>query len=217
MRRGSKGMTLLETAMALTLISSFIAGLFLLYRSQQETVWLALGEAKGPQQAMRPLGLIRHELANLKALTAMSSSSIRYTSVVDDGATIREIALAPADPKDPRARPLQLTIRPASPGAALPLHVPGDLVKGSGSGGDAPSNLSEPYLVQNHNPDGAAMPLRSGIETNGPVPIFTYLTGDGSVTILPSQVRRVEISLILRSTPEASPRTVRTSIALRNR
>jgi len=215
MNRGAKGMTILETAMALTLISSFIAGLFMLYRSQQETVWLLLGEAKGPQQAMRPLGLIRHELANLKTLTAMSTSSIRYTSVVDDGASVREISLAPADPADPRARPLHLTIRPVSPGTGVASNALDGMVRGSG--GAAPSNLSEARLVQNHNPERATLRLRSGRETRGAVPVFTYLTAEGAPTILPSQVRRIEVALVLQATPGSLPRTVRTSVALRNR
>ncbi len=222
MRKHEKGLTILETALALTLISSFMAGLFMLFRSQQETVYVVLGEAKGPQEAMRPLSMVSRELANLKTLTLAGSGTIRYTSISDDGATIREISQAPADPSNPWVRPLQLVIEGSSAGAgALPSgsgHAGAGLVGAPGlDTGEGPMTLSADRLIQNHNPDGIPLQLRGGKgTTNGPVPIFTYLTAAGEPTILLSQIRRVEITLVIRPTPESAPRYVRTSVALRN-
>lgn len=223
--RRMKGMTFLETALALTLVTSFMTGLFILFRSQQQSISLVLGQAKGPLQAVQPLTRISQELSNLKAITAVSTSSIRYTSIRDDGATLREISLAPLNPQAPRSRPLRLKISPKSPGGGVGLpsapgsEPPKSLLVGASAGDDAAGweILSDTFLIQNHNPERQALMLRNGKgTTDGPVPIFTALTAEGVPTALPDQIRRIEVYLIISGSPDSPPRPMRTSIALRN-
>ena len=215
MQSASRGMTLLETALALTLISGFMAGLFVLFRSQQETVSLVLGEVKASQQLMGPLSVIGQELANIQEIRTAGTSSIRYTSVVDGAATLREIRLAPPSAEAPRSRGLQLAFTPVAGSAGVSGGTSNDLVHSGAE--SAPMALGPASVIQNHNPDRTLLRLRSGTgKTTGPVPIFTYMTSDGEPTVFPSQIRRIEVYLVLRPTPESPTRYIRTSVTRRN-
>lgn len=192
MNRAQKGMSLLETTLALTLMAGFMTGLFMLFRSQQQTVTTVVGEFKGARQAMQPLSLISQELANARSLTAIATSSISYTSIVDNGATARQIALAPAIAADPRLRPLRLDLG----SGALPI--------------------SSERLIQNHNPLAISLRRRDGSKATTPVSLFTYLDAAGNPTALLANVRRIEIYMVIQSKPESPPRYLTTTVFLRN-
>ena len=187
-----KGLTLLETTLALTLMAGFMTGLFVLFRSQQETVTTVVSEFKGARQSMQPLALIGQELSNAATVSAIATSSVRYTAI-SDGST-RTISLAPAIPSDPRNRPLRLDL-------------------GDGKG---PLPISSQRLFQNHNPSRIPLRLRDGTTITTTVPIFVFRDGTGAPTLLPAAVRQIEIYLVLQPKPDAPPRYVSTSVYLRN-
>lgn len=86
---------------------------------------------------------------------------------------------------------------------SLADHDPADrryrpLLLNKGSG-EAPLNSGR--LIQNHA-EGQ--------------PLFTYYDASGASTATPAQVRRIEIILALRPTPDSPVRYLRTSVTLRN-
>ncbi|MNT67263.1 hypothetical protein D3C72_2053910 [compost metagenome] len=129
----------------------------------------------------------------MRSLTAIGTSSIRYTSVVDNGATAREISLAPAT-SDSRYRPLRLNL-------------------GDGNGF---MPISADRLIQNHNPDKLTLRLRFGATTTNPASMFIYRDATSGLTAVPANVRRIEIYLVIQPKSGAPVRYLSTSVFLRN-
>lgn len=201
MRAAERGMSLLETSLALSLVAGFSAGLFMLSRSQQQTASAVLDEFKGPRQGMQALSIIGQELANARfPLVSAGTDSVRFTPV--SGGGTRLIGLAGGLAQDPRYRPL--------------IFDPGT----------GASPLNSERLIQNHNHERGTIMTRAMVPTTGPVDLFTYFDVNGAIVpqaaivanpaaSLP-QIRRIEIFLVLRPKLDSPPRYMRTSVTLRN-
>lgn len=157
-RKGSPGLTVLETALALGILATLSAGIFMATRAQQDGFSAVLGDLRGLQQASDALEVLANDLRKASSFTVTATDSMSFT-VEGKTATLR---LGAAIPDDPRHRPL--------------LYDP----DGPGPGGPEPEReLTRTRLLQNHNPEGLAL---QGASADGTVPLFVA-DGNRRVTL----------------------------------
>ena len=153
-RGRSPGLSLLETSLAMAILATLSAGIFMATRAQQDGFSAVLGDLRGLQQASDAVDLLIRDMRRASAFTVTATDSMTFT-VPSGNATLR-LGSALAD--DPRYRPL--------------LYDP----DGPTPGGPEPEReVTRGRILMNHNPQG--LTLEGASPPDGTVRIFE---ADGS-------------------------------------
>lgn len=153
--RGQKGLSLLETSLALAILASLSAGIFVAYRSQQDGFSNVLSDLRAIQQADEALNTLVRDMSLATAFSPTATDSLTFT-VAAGNSTLR--LGSPID-GDPRNRPL--------------LYDP--------AGPDPERELTRARILQNHNPSKVTL---QGASPDGTVPLFSPVAANPSrVTI----------------------------------
>ena len=140
------GLSLLETSLAMAILASLSAGIFMATRAQQEGFSVVLGDLRGLQQASDAVDWLVRDMRQASAFTVTATDSMNFT-LPTGNATLR---LGPPLADDPRYRPL--------------LYDP------DGPAPDEPKReITRGRILINHNPQGLALQDES---PDGTVPIF---------------------------------------------
>lgn len=143
-----RGLSLLETSLALAILASLSAGIFMATRAQQEGFSVVLGDLRGLQQASDAVDWLVRDMRQASAFTVTATDSMSFTLPAGN-ATLR-LGSPLAD--DPRFRPL--------------LYDP----DGPAPGGPEPEReITRGRILINHNPQGLAL---QDARPDGTVPIF---------------------------------------------
>jgi prepilin-type N-terminal cleavage/methylation domain-containing protein len=146
-RKTERGFSLLEASLAMAILASLSAGIFVVTRSQQDGFSMVLSDLRGLQQADEALSGLLKDMSAASAFTVNATDSLDFTPAGGGTATLR---LGPAIADDPRNRPL--------------LYDP------DGPGPTAAYALTKARVLQNHNPSGLTL---QGAAPDGTVPLFT--------------------------------------------
>lgn len=125
MKKGQRGMSLLETTLALAILASMGAGLFMAVRSMQEGNSAVLSDMRVLQSAQEGLDALTFDLRTGTNFV-VATSSLSFTPAGGGAATV---TLGPAIAGDPRKRPLIYTKN------------------------GTPRELTRPRVLINHNPE----------------------------------------------------------------
>ena len=154
-RKRERGLSLLETSLALAILASLSAGIFVVTRSQQEGFSTMLSDLRGLQQVDDALeGLVR-DMRMASAFTVNATDSLDFTPASGGTATLR---LGDVIAGDPRNRPL--------------LYDP------DGPGPLSAYSLTRARVLQNHNPAGLSL---QDAAPDGTVALFS---GDGTRRVI---------------------------------
>ena len=151
--RSERGLSLLETSLALALLASLSAGIFMAVRSQQEGFMTVLSDLRVLQQTDDALNALIRDMSMASAFTVNATDSLDFTPAAGGTSTLR---LGPAIAGDPRNRPLIYTVN------------------------GTPRNLLKSRALINHNPGGLTLQGASG---DGTVPLFSPVGTPNRVTI----------------------------------
>jgi|GEM_PF-6377221 len=154
-RARERGLSLLETSLALAILASMSAGLFLAVRSQQEGFSTVLRDVRTLQQAEDSLDLLLKDMSMARSFTMAGGATSSLSFVPAAGGPASTLTLGPAIAGDARNRPLIYTV--------------------SGT----PRNLFKPRVLINHNPERLTL---QGASADKTVPLFA-VTGGNRVTI----------------------------------
>lgn len=175
MRRGEAGMSLLETTLALTILASMSAGLFMAVRSMQDGNTQVLSDLRALQNVDEGLYAL---VGDMRTATSFTLNATNSLSFVPAGGGTAVVHLGPAIAGDPYKRPLIYTKN------------------------GTPRELTRPRVLINHNPGRLTL---QGASADGTVPLFTVSGKRATITLVVqarpnSPVRYVRTS-VTRRTP----------------
>lgn len=143
-RKTERGLSLLEASLAMAILASLSAGIFMITRSQQDGFSTVLSDLRGLQQADWALDGLLRDMSTASAFTVSATDSMSFTVP----AGVSTLRLGPSIGEDPRNRPL--------------LYDP--------AGPEPERKLTPNRILQNHNPSGLTL---RGASADGTVPLFT--------------------------------------------
>lgn len=145
--RSQRGLSLLETSLALAILATLGAGIFVAVRSQQDGLSTVLSDLRGLQNADDALSALVRDMSTASAFTVNATDSLDFTPAGGGTSTLR---VGPAIAGDPRNRPLVYTVN------------------------GIPRNLTQARVLINHNPGGLTL---QGAGGDGTVPLFSPAAG----------------------------------------
>lgn len=155
--RRQKGLSLLETSLALAILASLSAGIFVAYRTQQDGFATALSDLRAIQQADEALNTLTRDMSVATAFTMAPGATSSLTFTVAAGNSTLKLG-SPID-GDPRNRPL--------------LYTP--------AGGEPERELTRGRILQNHNPSGLTL---QGASADKTVPLFALAGSRVTITMV---------------------------------
>lgn len=154
-RSRERGLSLLETSLALAILASMSAGIFMAVRSQQEGFSTVLQDLRTLQQTEDALDVLLRDMRMASSFTMAPGATNSLSFMPAGGGPASTLSLGPAIAGDPRNRPLIYTVN------------------------GTPRPLTKARTLINHNPGSLTL---QGAVADGTVPLFT-ITGGNRVTI----------------------------------
>lgn len=142
-RPRERGLSLLETSLAIAVLASLSAGIFMATRAQQDGFTMLLGDLRGLQETEVALDRLVSDMRLASAFSVNATDSMTFTVP----AGISTLRLGPVTAGAPRDR--RLLYDPAGP--------------------ESERSVTRARLLQNHNPAGLTLP---GADPDGTVPLF---------------------------------------------
>ncbi|MNK82379.1 hypothetical protein D3C87_1021510 [compost metagenome] len=142
-----RGMSLLETTLALAILASMSAGLFMAVRSIQDGNTRVLSDVRVLQNVDDGLSALAWDLRTGTNFSLTATNSLSFTPA---GGGTAKVELGPAIGGDPRKRPLIYTKN------------------------GTPRELTRPRALINHNPERLTL---QGASADGTVPLFSLSAG----------------------------------------
>lgn len=151
-RSRERGLSLLETSLALAILASMSAGIFMAVRSQQEGFSTVLKDLRTLQQTEDALDVLLRDMRMASSFTIAPGATNSLSFMPASGGPASTLALGPAIAGDPRNRPLIYTVN------------------------GTPRPLTKAQTLINHNPGG--LTLHGATPGDGTVPLFTISNGN---------------------------------------
>lgn len=162
-RSRERGLSLLETSLALAILASMSAGIFMAVRSQQEGFSTVLQDLRTLQQTEDALEVLLRDMRMASSFTMAPGATNSLSFMPASGPPASTLTLGPAIAGDPRNRSIIYTVN------------------------GTPRPLTKARTLINHNPGG--LTLLGATPADGTVPLFTVTNGNRVTITLVLQAR----------------------------